>query len=56
MSPLRVLVFSHLPGHRWSSRRWGHFDNLGVVGGVVETCRGFCSVPCPLQTVQRAEF
>ena len=43
--------FSHLPG-----------QGGVLVGGVislvcvVESCGGFCSVPGPLQTVQRAEF
>ena len=48
--------YSHLPGQRWRSRGWGHLDDIGPAGGVVESCRGFCSVPGPLQTVQRAEF
>ena len=47
--------FSHLPSQRWRSRRWGHLDVLCHVGGV-ESYRGFCSVPGPLQTVQRTEF
>ena len=47
---------SHFAGHWWSSRRLGHLDDLGPTGGVVESCFGFCSVPDPLQTVQRAEF
>ena len=48
--------FSHLPWRRCSSRRWCHLDDLGLVGGVVESCRGFWSVPGPVQTVQGAEF
>ena len=33
--------FSHLPGHRWISRRCSHLDNLGPVGGVVENLQRF---------------
>ena len=29
---------------------------LVSVGGVVESCGGFCCVPGPLQTVQRTKF
>ena len=60
----RSLVFLHLvqgfftdrSGHLWADRRWGHLDD--DVGGnmAIGSCRGFCSVPGPLQTVQRAEF
>ena len=35
---------------------WGYFDEPGPVGGVGGSCRGVCSVPGPLQTVQRAVF
>ena len=45
--------YSHLPGACWSSRRWGHFDELGPVGGVGDSCGGFCSALGP---VQRAWF
>ena len=40
----------------WVHRRWGHLDD--DVGGdrAIRSCRGHCSVPGPLQTVQRAEF
>ena len=35
----------------------GHFDDLGVApDGLSSFCVGFCSLPGPLQTVQRAEF
>ena len=34
----------------------GHIDDIGPIGGVVDSCRGFHSVPGPLQTAQRAEF
>ena len=33
--------------------RWGHVDQVRV-DGAVPSCRGFCSVPGPLQSVQRA--
>ena len=39
----------------WSCSGWGHWDQ-GVRDGSVSFCRGFCSVPGPLQTVQRAEL
>ena len=36
---------------------WGHWDDDDVHdGSVVSACRGFLSVPGPLQTVQRAEL
>ena len=38
--------------HLWADRRWGHLDDDVATG----SCRGYCSVPGPLQTVQRAEF
>ena len=35
----------------------GHFDDLGLTpDGLSSSCFGFCSLPGPLQTVQRAEF
>ena len=37
------------------SRRWGHVDSVRR-GGELLSCRGFCSVPGPLQSVQRAEM
>ena len=40
----------------WASWRWGHWDDDVGDGSVVSACRGFCSVPGPLQTVQRAEL
>ena len=49
-------VFTDRTGHLWANRRWGHLvDDLG--GDMpIGSCRGFCSVPGPLQSVQRAEF
>ena len=40
----------------WAGWRWGHLDEEVGVDEVVSACRGFCSVPGPLQSVQRAEF
>ena len=40
----------------WACWKWDHWDEDVGDGSVVSTCRGFCSVPGPLQTVQRAEL
>ena len=47
--------FAHQSEHCWSSRRWGHVDHVQL-DRVPHSCRGFVSVPGPLQTVQRAEL
>ena len=48
--------FTFWVSRRWASWNWGHWgDDVGD-GSVVSACRGFCSVPGPLQTVQRAEL
>ena len=39
----------------WGRRLWGHVDRVRPEGEV-HSCRGFCSVPGPLQSVQRAEM
>ena len=39
----------------WDDRSWGQVDLLRSVGDF-PSCRGFCSVPGPLQSVQRAEM
>ena len=39
----------------WGRRRWGHVDRVRP-GGELLSCRGFCSVPGPLLSVQRAEM
>ena len=39
----------------WDVRTWGHVDHLHSVGNF-PACRGFCSVPGPYQSVQRAEM
>ena len=63
------LVLDHLTGvsssgsgffaqqaeHFWNGRRWGHVDGVRVDPDFA-SCRGFCSVPGPLQSVQRAEM
>ena len=51
-----VFFFTHHPRQLWAHRRWGHLDD--DIGGdrATGSCRGYCSVPGPLQTVQRAEF
>ena len=47
--------FAHQAEHFWSGRRWGHVDGVRIDPGIA-SCRGFCSVPGPLQSVQRAEM
>ena len=49
---VRVFFTCHT-GHLWE---WGNLDD--DVGGdrANRSCRGYCSVPGPLQTGQRAEF
>ena len=53
MFPLQVLA--HWSEHFWRSRRWGHVEDVRIDPNV-PSCRGFCSVPGPLQSVQRAEM
>ena len=40
----------------WSYWNWGHWDEGVRDDSVASACRGFCSVPGLLQTVQRAEL
>ena len=47
--------FAHQSVNFWEDRRWGHVDHVRPAGDV-QSCRGFCSVPGPLQSVQRAEM
>ena len=47
--------FAHQSEHFWNGRRWGHVDRVRVYPNLA-SCRGFCSVPGPLQSVQRAEM
>ena len=37
-------------------RRWGQLDDVRSDDGMVQSCREFCSVRGPLQSVQRAEL
>ena len=39
----------------WDDRLWSQVDLIRPEGDV-QSCRGFCSVPGPLQSVQRAEM
>ena len=50
-------VFSDQSGMAWNERSRGHLDDVQIdddLGG--DGCRLFCSVPGPLQSVQRAEL
>ena len=47
--------FAHQAALLWDVRTWGQVDRLRSIGGF-PTCRGFCSVPGPYQSVQRAEM
>ena len=42
--------FAHQSENCWRGRRWGHVDGIRVDHGV-SSCRGFCSLPGPLQSV-----
>ena len=46
-------IFAHQSESCWSGRRWGHVDRVRPKGEV-QSCKGFCSFPGPLQSVQRA--
>ena len=46
--PIAAVIFGQIGG--------GAMDDDVGEDAVVRDCRGFCSVPGPLQTVQRAEF
>ena len=47
--------FAHQAERFWRGCRWGHVDDIRTDLDHV-CCRGFCSVPGPLQSVQRAEL
>ena len=47
--------FAHSSEECWNGSRWGHVDRVRLEGQM-HSCRGFCSVPGPLQSVQRAEM
>ena len=54
--PFQVLgFFAHQAEHFWRGRRWGHVDGVRIDPNIA-SCRGFCSVSGPLQSVQRAEM
>ena len=48
--------FTNRCSRLWANRRWDHLDEDVGEDVVVSACPGFCSVPGPLQSVQRAEF
>ena len=48
--------FTYRCSRLWADWRWGHLDEDVGEDAVVSACRGFCSVPGPLQSGQRAEF
>ena len=52
---LGLVFFAHQAEHFWRHRRWGHVDGIRVDPDLA-CCKGFCSVPGPLQSVQRAEM
>ena len=56
VSSAGARCFSFRVRRLWASWMWGHWDDDVGDGSVVPACRGFCSVPGPLQTVQRAEL
>ena len=43
-------------GRFWAERSWGHIDDDVQGDRTVASCRGYCSIPGPLQSVQRAEL
>ena len=47
--------FAHQAEHFWRGRRWSHVDGIRLDPDLA-CCKGFCSVPGPLQSVQRAEM
>ena len=47
--------FAHQFDHYWRDHRWGHVYRVRPEGAFL-SCGGFCSVPAPLQSVQRAEM
>ena len=55
MSSSGAGFFAHQSVDFWSNRRWGHVDHVRPEGAFL-SCRGFCSAPGPLQSVQRAEM
>ena len=43
------VFFIHHPGQLWADRRWDHLDDDIGGDGANRSCRGYCSVPGPLQ-------
>ena len=53
--PLVLVFFAHQAALLWDVRTWGQVDRLPSDGDFL-ACGGFCSVPGPCQSVQRAEM
>ena len=50
-------VYARASGAAWFGRQWGHLDLLPPLPNCAgEACRLYCTIPGPLQTVQRAEI
>ena len=56
VSSAAAVCFTFRDRRLWSHWNWGHLDGDVRDNSVASACRGFCSVPGPLQTVQRAEL
>ena len=50
-----AVFFAHQSDDCWGRRSWGHVDGIRADDDV-SSCRGFFSVPGPLQSLQRAEM
>ena len=50
-----ISFFADRAASFWDARSWGQVDLIHPVGNF-PSCRGFCSVPVPFQSVQRAEL
>ena len=46
--------FTYRGSRLWATWRWDHLDEDVDEDAVASACRGICSVPGPLQSVQRA--
>ena len=50
-------MYPHVSGAASVDKKWSDLDLLQPGHGAgASSCRGFCSVPAPLETVQRAEL
>ena len=59
LSTVSSSVAGFSSGHSsrfWAGCSWGHVDDDDQGNQTVARCRGYCSVPGPLQSVQRAEL